>query len=74
MAGKVFVAFTENDDNYNDFHGVFSTGKKAKLIFGRQSWKRVNRRDGSWFYIAYGEQCSYVVSKLKIDEAIGYLA
>jgi hypothetical protein len=73
MAGKVYVAMSEYDDHTSTFHGVFSTGKKAKAIFGKNDadWERVPHYDGSWAWVLYDEYACYVVSKTKIDNEIG---
>lgn len=71
MAGKVYVAWTEWDTNEQTFHGVFSSGLKAKAIFGNRKWKRFVHHDGSWCWLSEGKEddmFNYIVAKTNINQ------
>lgn len=69
MSGKVYVAFTDWwCDNRQDFLGVFSSGLKAKEIFGDRKWKRVVDDDGSWCWLSEDNDCDYLVYKVNINQ------
>lgn len=72
MAGKVYVAFTQWwSDNESDFHGVFSTAKKAKAAFPQVNYWEYSKENGRTTWLAEGDSCDYVVYKTKIDEVLG---